>query len=312
MPKYTVIDIGSLKVKYLLAQLDTKKNINILKKESILTCLGRKTKENKERIIEKPLEDTIRAINKFKEISVKENVKGIKVVATESLRRFENSEEILKKIEDETGLKVSIISQDEEAEMFFKAVIKHFPQDRDFALVDMGGGSVQLLIGNRDELKHKHYLKLGVYDLQQRFVSNSKPDGKASLQELMAMEMYIQDYIQNCKFDYASGIPLIYGSSNIIDLYEFLNLKVEKTNFSISHPFKSNPSALLNFLPKINHLTHEQREEKYPFQYGYMWGIQVAFYNAYYLAKKLNTNTIIPSNVNIAEGYILEMVENNN
>lgn len=307
--KYAVIDIGTLKVKFLLAEVNESRQINVLNKESILTCLGKKNDNRRDEIIIKsPVEETVSAIIKFKKYCQENRVKKIKVVATESLRCLEKSKKIIDYIQKETGFDVRIISQDEEAEIFFKAVIKSFEDDKVYALVDMGGGSVQMIIGNKRKVLKKEFLKLGVYDLQQRFVSNSTPKGKATDRELKMLEKYISDYVDKLIFPNIQQVPLIYGSSNILDLFKFINLKVNKFKCSSTHPVYSSPLELKRFLNEINEMTHEEREKKYPFQFGYMWGIQMAFLNIYYLAKKLGTNIIIPSNVNISEGYIYEML----
>ena len=47
---------------------------------------------------------------------------------------------------------MEIISQQEEANLFYKAVLGDFQTDEDFTILDMGGGSAQVLIGNRCEL----------------------------------------------------------------------------------------------------------------------------------------------------------------
>ena len=72
-------------------------------------------------------------------------------------------------------------------------------------------------------------------------------------------------------------------------------LKLEHSLLYPTHPFKTHPDELLKFLEKIF------------IPIWNMWGIQMVFYNAYYLARFFHTDEIIPSNVNIVEGYLLEM-----
>jgi exopolyphosphatase/pppGpp-phosphohydrolase len=306
MKNYAVIDLGSLKVKLLIGSVAEDK-VNVLKKESQLTCLGQGLEKSAHRINKKPLYDTIKVIKNYKLLCDKFNVSKIKVVATESLRCACNIKSTINIIRKETTFTPAIISREEEAKKFFNAVVKDFPENRTIAIVDMGGGSIQVLIGKKGKLNSLQSLPLGSYLLHQKFIKDNSEDGKATSEELEIIRSYINEKIYSLKISQNKQIPLIYGSSNVLDLFTFLKLKLEHSLLSPTHPFKTNPDELLRFLKKINNLSHKEREDKYPFQYGYMWGIQMAFYNAYYLAKLFHTDEIIPSNVNIAEGYLLEM-----
>jgi exopolyphosphatase/pppGpp-phosphohydrolase len=306
---YAVIDIGSLKTKLLIANIKRNNNIQIIKKDSKLTLMGDGLSKKSHRIKAKSFKDTVMAIKEYLRICDKNKVKKIKLVATESLRKASNLRKILEKFEKEISLKPLIITQEEEAKVFYKAVMKDFKSNQEVAISDMGGGSVQVLIGNKSKLKSIKYLPLGTYLLNTKMVKDNREDGKATDYELHKIRKFIKETILKSDIPKSINIPLIYGSSNILDLFKFLKLKVSESDLSFSHPYQSKPYELLKYLSKIKNMTHIQREKAYPFQWGFMWGIQISFYNAYYLAKHLETKTIIPSNVNIAEGYILEMAK---
>jgi len=304
---YGVIDIGSLKVKLLIAEVKNG-NIEILYKEPRLTLLGKGLKEGQHRILSKSLSNSLKAVKYFQDICNKYNVKAIKMVATESIRKADNVEEVLESFKNGSGNIPEIISQEDEAELFFKAVTRNFPKDKKVAVVDMGGGSIQILIGKRGEKCEMHFVPLGVYFLQQKFVTDTSNEGKPSDEELALLRGYIQGVLHASNVPMDIETPLIYGSSNVLDLFNMIPIKKAQSTLSSTHPYEVIPEELPVFLDEIKDLSHAQREKKYPLQWGYMWGIQMAFYNAYYLAKRLGSKVIIPSNVNISEGYILSMV----
>jgi len=306
MKKYAVIDIGSLKVKLLVAEV-VNKEVRVIKKDSKLTCLGKGIKGTFHKVLEGPLRDTVDVIKDYIRICDELGVQKIRIIATESLRKARNLDYVLRTFEKSLSCKPDIITQEDEAKAFFKAVTKDFPERSEIAVVDMGGGSIQVLIGNKNKLKEMHFLPLGVYFLGQKFVSDNSEEGKATEEELRELRNYIQSKIEGISIQ-AKKVPLVYGSSNVLDLFKLIDVDLNNSDLSSSHPLQTSPSELTEFLDGIKDLTHQEREDKYQFQYGYMWGIQMAFYNAYYLAKHLKTETIIPSNVNIAEGYVLEMI----
>jgi hypothetical protein len=76
---------------------------------------------------------------------------------------------------------------------------------------------------------------------------------------------------------------------------------------SLTHPYKTYSQHLKTFMEKILPIPYIKREQMYPFQWGYMWGIDKAFLNVTTIAKHLGSPHIIPSNANIAQGIIYNM-----
>jgi len=77
------------------------------------------------------------------------SVHTIKAVTTEALRQASNKEQVLRKIEQETGIVFEIISGEKEAEYTLLAVKNRLNKlqyaSRSFVLVDIGGGSTELI-----------------------------------------------------------------------------------------------------------------------------------------------------------------------
>jgi exopolyphosphatase/pppGpp-phosphohydrolase len=66
------------------------------------------------------------------------------------MRRAKNKDEIIQRIEKEVGFTVENSAQEQEAELFFLAVMK----DKEYAVIDVGGGSVQILPGTQRHCLH--------------------------------------------------------------------------------------------------------------------------------------------------------------
>jgi exopolyphosphatase/guanosine-5'-triphosphate,3'-diphosphate pyrophosphatase len=305
MGRKAVIDIGSLKVKFLIAE--DYPVFKQLYKDTRLTLLGKGLGEGGHKILESSLKDTIEVINEFKVVGKEKNVEEYLVIATEGLRKAKNLDDVLGEFRSKAGVTPRIISQEEEARIYFRAVAGYFKKDQEIVVVDMGGGSIQVMRGKAGELKEIHFLPLGVYYLQQKFVTDSSDEGKPTDEEIERLKNYIQGVIASSGITPKLKLPLVYGASNILDLFQFIKIKLYRSHFALRrHPFETKPEELERFLKKVKDLSHRQREKRYPFEPRYMLGIQMAFYNAIYLARHLGTRTIIPSNVSIAEGYIME------
>ena len=306
-PTYAVIDIGTLKVKLLIAELLASGEVKEIYSSNTLTCFGCDMDRNNGCVFEENLQKTIEEIKRCKELLRKYNVSKSKVVSTHAMRRAKNKEEILKRIWEETGLQVENISQEDEALLFFNAVMNGFEKNTaSYAIADVGGGSVQILIGNKNGISATHTMQTGAQYLHDNFTKDSgNPESFTTQEDIEKMKDYILSQLLPVKENLS--LPLVYGSSNIIDLMKAVNLPLEENKGSISHPYKTYSKYLARFIEQILPLKYGERENKYLFQKGYMWGIDKAFLNVIMISERMKSPHIIPTNANIAKGIIYSM-----
>lgn len=304
-----VIDIGTLKVKFLVEELVANGSLKTKYQSNNLTCLGVRMHENDNRPKPEYLKSTLDELKRCKEILKKENVKKVRVISTHALREMGGvGQEIASQIKKKVGLKVEIISQKEEAELFFNAVIRDFETEEDFTVVDVGGGSVQLSIGNKNKLKETYLLKMGAQYLQDIFSPRHTGNDFPKRSEIRKMEKYILE--QLAPVPKRIKTPLIYGSSCIIDLFKTLGLTLEPYQESSSHPYKAKIEEMAAFLKKIIPIPYDKREKIYRFsQKDYMWGIDKAFLNVINICKTVESPFVIPSNANINLGLIFSLLK---
>jgi len=306
---YAVLDIGTLKVKFLIAASLPSGELKEVYFSNNLTCFGCNLDETGGYITEKNLQKTIEEILRCKQILKTYEVIKTRVVSTHALRNAKNREEVSKTIEARTGFKIDNISQDEEALLFFKAVMRGFSADnKQYAVVDVGGGSVQILLGSKNELKMVYQLPTGAQLLHENFTQRPHlAESFTTEEDIEKMRRYILEQLTPIQNNLKT--PIIYGSSCIIDLMKTLGIPLSSHSASKTHPYQTYIHALDEFVKKILPLTYAEREIKYPFQKGYLWGIDKAFLNICVLAQKLASPCIIPSNANIAQGIIYGLAE---
>lgn len=305
--KVGVIDIGTLKVKCLIAQISKSSQVKTLYQSNTLTCLGCRMAKNGNKPLAENLQQTVGELKRCKDLFDKEKVRKVRVVSTHALREMGKvGEEIAQALKEQLGLPVEIISQEEEANLFFQAVIKDFDIDEDFTLVDVGGGSVQILIGNKNELKNVYLLKTGASFLFDTFSPRHEPTDFPTRDEIRKMQEYILEQLASVPAK--TKTPVIYGSSCIINLFKSLNMKMDKYPYSKKHPFKVQVPEMRRFLEDIIPVPYQEREKRYPFeQEYYMWGIDKAFLNILTICEKQQSPFVIPTNSNINEGLVLSL-----
>lgn len=96
-------------------------------------------------------------------------------VATEALRIASNGEELLDRIHAETSWKIEIITGDREAELTYLGLADLLPEGEDCAIVDIGGGSTEVVIVRNGEVTVQRSVPVGSGRLADRHFRDDPP-----------------------------------------------------------------------------------------------------------------------------------------
>jgi exopolyphosphatase/guanosine-5'-triphosphate,3'-diphosphate pyrophosphatase len=95
----------------------------------------------------------------------------IRAVATSALREAENRDVFLTRAETEVGLKIDVVSGNEEARLIYLGILQGLPvYEKRILMIDIGGGSTELLVGEKGEILFSTSLKLGAIRLTEKFL----------------------------------------------------------------------------------------------------------------------------------------------
>ncbi len=191
MAKLAVIDIGTNSIHLVLADILPDASYKILDRFKDLTRLGDgafATRQLSAAAI-------TRALNTLKTLVTLARNKGfdrIVAVATSAVREARNGGEFINQVAEQTGLTVRVISGTEEARLIFLGVQHSIALPEEPALVvDVGGGSVELIVGNRETMLHAKSLKLGAIRLVDQFLPKTPPSAPLlrALEETVAGQL---------------------------------------------------------------------------------------------------------------------------
>lgn len=173
-----VIDIGTNSCRLLICQVLENKNneIEIIKKlhkETNITQLG-KFVDDKKNISELGMSKVIEIIKHYKKISGNFEAKSITGFATSVTREANNKDIFLQKIYDETNIKINYISGKTEAELTFFGAINKFEEN--ILLFDIGGGSTEIILGNKNQIQFLKSFKVGAIRETKKFFKNDNYD----------------------------------------------------------------------------------------------------------------------------------------
>ena len=162
--RVAVLDLGTNTFNLLLVKI-TPNAYYIFRNEKIPVKLG-KGGINHGLITEDAQKRAIDAIDRYKQIIDREKVDQVYGYATSAFRDAKNGPEIREMIEARTGFPIHIISGDLEAEFIYKGVKTAIDIGGvDCLIMDIGGGSVEFIIANRERIAWKKSYDIGAQRL---------------------------------------------------------------------------------------------------------------------------------------------------
>lgn len=163
-----IIDMGTNTFHLVVAEMEDK-NYRIIHRERAAVKIGMGGINNG-LITEEGATRALKTIQKFKSTLQIFGVEKTLAFGTSALRNAKNGEEVIQKIKNETGIETQIISGDAEATYIYEGVRSAMNLgNRKSLIVDIGGGSVEFIIGNEKELYWKQSFEIGAQRLLEKY-----------------------------------------------------------------------------------------------------------------------------------------------
>lgn len=183
--RYAVIDMGTNTFHLLVAESTTGKGFRALHREQATIKIGQGgisqgliTDEAVERILQ-----TLRHFRQQIDTFYVLNNQSV-AIATSAIRSAINGKQVADEIYRQTRIPVRIISGEEEAMYIYEGVKAALPVGEKISLImDIGGGSVEFILGNQERIFWKRSFEIGAQRLLDKFMT-ADPISPASLQRL--------------------------------------------------------------------------------------------------------------------------------
>jgi exopolyphosphatase / guanosine-5'-triphosphate,3'-diphosphate pyrophosphatase len=184
-----VIDVGTNSVKLLIADVGAD-TIRPILEQSEHTRLGRGFYESHQ-LRPDAMSQTATAVARFAETARREGASAIRIIATSAARDAVNRVELTEAIESCCGLKTQVISGEDEAELVFRGVITDPKfQGRRLMILDVGGGSSEIILGEGEHHEFRQSVDLGSV----RLLEKLKPADPPSADDLRNCRAFLKDF----------------------------------------------------------------------------------------------------------------------
>ncbi|PLX19272.1 MAG: phosphatase [Marinilabiliales bacterium] len=185
--RIAIIDMGTNTFNLLIVETLVNNKYEIIFRDKAGVKLGKGGINNKI-ITPEAFERGMTAIEKHMNTIRSFNAEKTIATATSGVRSTENGKEFVQSIESKFGLKVQIISGNEEAELIYRGVKQAVTFNNENVLIlDIGGGSNEFIIANHNGIIWKHSFKLGMARLLDKF----NPSDPITFEEIKKVEKHI-------------------------------------------------------------------------------------------------------------------------
>lgn len=176
--RIAVIDVGSNSIHMVVAQLEADGRFHVLDRAKEMVRLGSGTLI-KGRLTKEAFHAGLTTLAAFHTLALRLGAQRFKVVATCALREASNGTEFIRQVQERLGIRIKVIPGREEARLVYLGVNHAIDLRKEPTLiVDVGGGSVELIPTEDGSPISFHSLKIGVSRLTERFFSHDPPTPK--------------------------------------------------------------------------------------------------------------------------------------
>ena len=290
--KYAAIDIGTNAARLLVGEVMSKDQSFFIKKISytrIPLRLGEDVFESG-KVSKDKIDDFLKTMKAFKLISEIFDVQEVRAVSTSAMREATNADNIIDSIKEETGIKIEIISGDEEASLIFS---NFFAMELDlsvpFVVIDVGGGSTELSVFENGEKIASKSFNVGTLRILK---------GKSDESVWENIHDWILKYV-----DLSSDHQIFGTGGNINKAHKMLG-------YSFEEPIGLDEMKELR--DKLASLTIDERIDQFHMKPDRADVIVPALDIFSYILNEIGANSLMVPKVGLADGMIYEMYHRNN
>ncbi len=196
--RMAAIDIGTNSMRLMVAEPLKGGNYRILDEEKEATRLGEHLSKTG-RLDEQAIEKALAALRRMKQIAEGFQVSELRTIATCAVREASNGDEFCRRAKDEVGIEIEVIGAEQEARLAFSSVQRAFDlEGKHVAVVDIGGGSTEIVLAFGNLIEAMYPTQLGAVRLSEEYPDTASVEGFGEL--IAAIDRHLRKHTKNPVF----------------------------------------------------------------------------------------------------------------
>lgn len=304
--KAAVIDMGTNTFHLLMVALD-EKEFETLYKEKVPVKIGQGG-INQNLILPDAQKRALHTLDHFKHLIHGERIDHVFAFATSAVRNAANGEAFVQQIQQQTGFTVQVIDGAREAELIYKGIrMSGCLDDANALMIDIGGGSVEFIIGNRHKIHWKGSFEIG----GQRMLDRFHHQDPMSQEDQTNLAEYLSEHLKPLKAALRQYQPKqLVGASGTFDtLTDIFLASKEIAKNRATHKHLLPLEAFYEISDRLVHLNKEERLQipgMIPMRVDM---IVVASCLIRYILRQLDSGDLLCSTYSLKEGALAEIME---
>jgi len=245
--RLAAIDIGTNSIRSIVVEVEKSGKFRVLDDEKATVRLGEGL-HNTGILSPAASERAIAALLRQKKIIDGYGVKGIEAVATSAVRKAANGLAFVAAVKAQTGISVDTISGEEEAELVALSVFNNFDlEGAKHLLVDIGGGSLELVTTVGRHVEEIFSLELGAVYLSETFLRGDMPSAAAHNK----LRRHIRKILKQTFPEGNPAVSALIGSGGTITAIAAIVLAGRNEVFSSAHGYEVLRSDVVHLLAML-------------------------------------------------------------
>ncbi len=259
MTRVAAVDLGTNSTRLLVADVDDGRIVDV-DRDTRVTRLGEGVDERR-RLLPVPVTRVRNVLTDYRRRLESLGVERTLAIATSAIRDAENGEAFLGEVEWSYGFATQLLSGHDEALMMFRGVTAERALDAGTVIVDVGGGSTELVAGGPDGVRWHDSLDIGSVRLTERFLRSDPPPGGELEACATAVRALLAERVPD---EIRSGTRSAIGVAGTITSLAALALGLKEYDRDRVHGFQLTADALDEQLQRLASVPLEERRQIRP------------------------------------------------
>ncbi|MGN6556835.1 MAG: Ppx/GppA phosphatase family protein, partial [Solirubrobacterales bacterium] len=171
--RVAVIDVGTNSTRLLVADVEEGR-VSPLERRSTVTRLGRGV-DLSGHLASEAIEDVCAAIGNYVGIFQELGAETVDAIATSAVRDADNGSAFVAELRERFALSARVLDGEEEARSTYLGATSEAPPSEPTLVVDIGGGSTELVVGQGSDVSFHDSLQAGVVRHSERHITSDPP-----------------------------------------------------------------------------------------------------------------------------------------
>lgn len=250
----------------------------------------------------------IRAMLEFHDLIKQNPVENTRAIATSALRNAANGPDFIQQVKDLTGIAIETIDGSAEAGYIYVGIkIAGCLSKQESLIVDIGGGSVEFIICNKNGIKWKQSFEIGAARLMEKFHQVDPIPSLSVISLNLYLESKLKELFEACA---AFDIDNLVGSSGVFETYAAV-IELNRGNaFDLkkTKTYTFDNTELLHLIDKFILSSHHDRAETKGIIPIRVDMIVTASVLTRFVMQKLGISKVLMSTNSLKEGVLAEML----